>query len=413
MATAQRHKWEFRARFRRHSFGWKSQPAIRRIKEAVSEIKKVARKDKALAAEGAVLFLEKVSPAIEHVDGSSGAIGGAVNKAIEALASIIAAADVDADTREGWLQRLWDAGTDDQIPYLEQLGDHWGELCASKDVASSWADRLIEPSRLAWSLDAPGRGFFMGTTYCLSALLAAERYSEILALLDMAPYDMWHYRQYGVKALAALGRKAEAIRYAKAGDGATDSPVAVAKACEEILLSSGLAGEAYRRYGLVAARSRTYLAWFRAVARKYPHKDPAEILRDLAELTPGEEGKWFAAAKSVGLFDEAVTLANKSPGSPQTLTRAARDFAEENPEFAVEAGMAALFWLVEGYGYEISSLHVLEAYSFTMEAAKNAGSAEETHRRIVDCVSAETFGERFVTKVLGRKLGLAAQAAEA
>ncbi|WP_348234532.1 hypothetical protein, partial [Salmonella enterica] len=44
------HKWEFRARFRRHAFGWKSQPAIKRIKEAVSEIKKVARKDKLLAA---------------------------------------------------------------------------------------------------------------------------------------------------------------------------------------------------------------------------------------------------------------------------------------------------------------------------------------------------------------------------
>src|SRR5690606_33917032 len=79
---AQAHKWEFRARFRRHAFGWKSQPAIKRIKEAVAEIKKVARKDKVLAAEGAVLFLEKVSPALEHVDSSSGSIGTAVNNAI-------------------------------------------------------------------------------------------------------------------------------------------------------------------------------------------------------------------------------------------------------------------------------------------------------------------------------------------
>ena len=79
MAKAQRHKRILRARFPRHAFGWKSQPAIRRIKEAVSEIRKVARKDKALAAEGAVLFLEKVSPPIEYVDGSSGAIGGAVD----------------------------------------------------------------------------------------------------------------------------------------------------------------------------------------------------------------------------------------------------------------------------------------------------------------------------------------------
>ena len=57
MAKAKAHKWEFRARFRRHAFGWKSQPAIKRIKESVSEIEKVARKDKVLAAEGAVMFL--------------------------------------------------------------------------------------------------------------------------------------------------------------------------------------------------------------------------------------------------------------------------------------------------------------------------------------------------------------------
>ncbi len=43
------HKWEFKARFRQHAFGWKSQRAIQRIKQAVSEIKKVARTDPVLA----------------------------------------------------------------------------------------------------------------------------------------------------------------------------------------------------------------------------------------------------------------------------------------------------------------------------------------------------------------------------
>ncbi len=55
----------------------------KRVKEALSEIKKMARKDPVTGAEGAVLFLEKVSPAIEHVDSSSGVIGTAVNKAID------------------------------------------------------------------------------------------------------------------------------------------------------------------------------------------------------------------------------------------------------------------------------------------------------------------------------------------
>jgi len=406
MAKTSAHKWEFRARFRRHAFGWKSQPAIKRIKEAVSEIKKVARKDKLLAAEGAVLFLEKVSPALEHVDSSSGAIGTAVNNATAALVDIIATAPADEATREKWLERLWEAYQDDGIPYIELLGDYWGELCVSKEIASRWADQLVGTCKMAWSPDPNMRGFFKGTTNCLSALLAAERYDELLALLNMAPYKMWHYRQYGVKALAALGRKADAIRYAEEGRGLNDSPIAIARACEEVLLSSGFADEAYERYGLLANQAGTYAAWFRAVAKKYPHKKAAEILEDLVNHTPGEEGKWFAAAKDAKLFDEAIALANRTPCSPQTLTRAARDFEEKKPEFAVEAGMAALHWLVEGYGYEITGLDVLNAYAHTMKAAENAGCTEETHKRIHDLVARESFGERFVTKVLGRQLGL-------
>ena len=88
-ACAQAHKWEFKARFRRNAFGWKSQPAITRVKQAVGEIKKVAKKEPLLAAEGAVVFLERVSPALEHVDSSSGAIGTAVNNAIAELVPII------------------------------------------------------------------------------------------------------------------------------------------------------------------------------------------------------------------------------------------------------------------------------------------------------------------------------------
>ena len=66
-SSGKAHAWEFKARFRRHAFGWKSQPAITRIKQAVAEIKKVAKTDAVLAAEGAVMFLERVSPALEHV----------------------------------------------------------------------------------------------------------------------------------------------------------------------------------------------------------------------------------------------------------------------------------------------------------------------------------------------------------
>lgn len=68
--------------------------------------------------------------------------------------------------------------------------------------------------------------------------------------------------------------------------------------------------------------------------------------------------------------------------------------------------MAALHWLVEGYGYEITSHDVLKAYSCTTQAAEHAGQAEQTQQRIRDLVARETFGERFVTKVLRARLGL-------
>jgi hypothetical protein len=406
MKESTTHRWAFKRYFRRHAFGWKSQPAIQRIREAVSEIRKVARKDPMLGAEGAIAFLEKVSPAIEHVDGSSGAIGAAVSHAVDALAKIIAAAPADPTTRERWLDRLWAAFEADEVPYIESVGDHWGEVCASSAVASRWADVLIDGCRLAWSPNPKLRGFYKGATACLSALLAAGRYDELLALLALDSIRFWPYRRYGVEALAAMGRKAEAIRYAEESRGRNDNPVVIARACEEILLSSGLADEAYRRYGLVARAATTYLAWFRAVAKKYPHKPAAEILADLVEQTPGEEGKWFAAAKDAGLYDEAISLANRTPCAPQTLTRAARDYAVERPLFAIEAGMAALRWLVEGYGYEITSLDVSDAYTWTMKAAEETGRVAETQERIRAMVARESGRERFVTQVIGRRLGL-------
>ena len=118
------HKWQFVARFRYHAFGWQSDKPIQRIKEALSEIKLVAKKEPELAAAGAVLFLEKISPAIEQVDSSSGAIGSVVSRAIDTLVPIIAKAPVAPSLRQQWLQRLWLALQDDNIPYIEVLGDY-------------------------------------------------------------------------------------------------------------------------------------------------------------------------------------------------------------------------------------------------------------------------------------------------
>lgn len=145
--------WQFKPRFRRHAFGWKPQPAITTVREAVTEIKQVARMEPVHAAEGAIALIERLSPALEHVDSSSGAIGTAVNRAIAELVRIIAAAPADASTRAAWLERLFEAHGADQTPYIERLADFWGELCGSAAMASDWADRLIDLTRMALSPD--------------------------------------------------------------------------------------------------------------------------------------------------------------------------------------------------------------------------------------------------------------------
>jgi tetratricopeptide (TPR) repeat protein len=259
---------------------------------------------------------------------------------------------------------------------------------------------------MAWSPDPERRGYFHGTMACFSALLRAGRHEEILALLEKDPFPWWPYRQWGVRALAALGRPDEAIAYAEASRGVNDSPVAIAIACEAILLASGRVEEAYRRYALAATHGTSHLATYRALARKYPQKRPEELLGDLVATTPGDEGKWFATAKELGLFGEAIRLANQAPCDPKTLTRAARDFAGVRPEFAVEAGLAALHWLAEGHGYEITGADVWAAYTHTMKAAEQAGRAGDVRDRIRTLVARETYGERFVTRILGRTLGL-------
>ena len=212
------HKWQFPTRIRPKAFSWKSSRlAVQRIKEAVAEISGVARHDAILAAEGGVRLIERLSPALEQVDSSSGALGSAVNGAIEALVPLIAAAPVAIKAREKWLDRLYKAHEMDGVPYIECLTDHWGELCATQALASDWADKLIEITRLALSPDKSLRGHYHGTTACLDALLHARRYAELYEVLQSEKF--WSYKRWAVKALAAEGKADEAMQLAESSRG--------------------------------------------------------------------------------------------------------------------------------------------------------------------------------------------------
>ncbi len=400
-------KWQFSAHFRRHAFGWKSDLPIQRIKEALSEIKLVAKKEPVLAAQGAVTLLEKLSPALAHVDSSSGAIGSAVNRAIGAMVLIISKSEVDRPVRQKWLERLWKAFQADEVPYIEMLGDSWGELCVTTELASQWADEFLPSVEHAWSQTAPGQRFFKGTTACFASLYAAERHEELLLLLDKAPFKWWHDRRWGVKALVAMGRKSEAIQYAQAARGRNDPSWQIAQACEAILLSSGMFEEAYVNYALEANQSTTNLATFRAITKKYPNKSARDILRDLIASQPSAQGKWFAAAKDAGLFDMAIELTLHSPTDPRTLARAARDYGKDQPDFAIASGLAALRWISLGYGYEITSGDVLDAYTSLIQAAHGAGINDgQIVEQIRKMTEGSQSGNQFLKTSLARQLAL-------
>lgn len=395
------HKWLFAPRFRRNAFGWRSDKPIERIKEALAEIRLVARKEPVLAAEGAIVFLEKLSPALMGVDSSSGSLGAAVNRAIETLVPLLVQANVDLATRQRWLERLWEAIQEDEMPYIEHLADFWGELCTSSDVASGWADLFLPILQRMWSPQETAFGYFQGTDACLSALLAAGRAEELLAVVEMAKYKSWHTRRWGFKALLALGRKAEAIRYAQASRGLNAPEAHIAQECEALLLSSGLADEAYARYAIDANQKTTYLATYRAIAKKYPSKEPAAILHDLVKSTPGAEGKWFAAAKDAGLLELAAGLAMRGPTDPLTLSRAARDYAEKEPKFAFAAGLASLQWMARGYGYELIAMDVSQAYQAVLAAGRASGLQDhEIQTQVRAVVATPAAAENFVERVL-------------
>jgi len=128
-------------------------------------------------------------------------------------------------------------------------------------------------------------------------------------------------------------------------------------------------------------------------------------LRDLVASQPGQEGKWFAAAKDAGFFELAIELANRSPADPRTLTRAARDHAVGRPEFALAAGLTARRGIANGWGHDITGADVLDAYAAVMAAASAAGVAPTAINADIRTLVAQGGSNgAFVGRVLERPL---------
>lgn len=395
-------EWQFTKRFRRGGFGWRaSRLASERIAEALAEIRAAARSDPLHAADGAVRFLAKLSPALGQVDSSSGALGGAARAAVDALVPVIAQAPADEATREGWLEQLFDAIQNDDPPYLESIDDRWGELCATPEFSSRWADRLTD---LVQHVNAERRrgqhAFTRADSLCYSALFSADRHDELTKLIGGDPRPMWRDRLWVGRVMVARGEIDEAIEFMAKSVNSWTPMAGLARFAEGVLLNAGRRTEAYEKYALEANRATTYVATFRLIAGKYPEIGPDRVLSDLIATTPGEEGKWFATAKMLKRVELAMQLAWKSPCDPKTLIRAARDNIAKSPPFAGEVALAALHWICQGRGYELTSLDVQMAYRLAHEAGDALGQSDRVALRIQTMLRAPTREVRWVREML-------------
>ena len=118
---------------------------------------------------------------------------------------IVEAADVPDRKRQALLDRLYDAYQDDGYSYLESIGELWGRMCGSPAVASRWADRLMPLVKMVNADRRAGAyAYSKATSACLSALLAAGRHDDLLALIDDMHKPMWFDLRFGVEALRAI-----------------------------------------------------------------------------------------------------------------------------------------------------------------------------------------------------------------
>ena len=351
---------------------------------------------------------EKLSPALCQIDSSSGALGNATYAAVQELAPLISQAPVSAPVRQKWLDRLFDAIQEDDPPYIESLGDHWGDLCATKELASAWADQLLPTLKNALRERKRGTyAFFSGTTLCYSALFKAQRHDQLLELLDMDPHPIWPYLVWGAKVLATRGQIDEAIAYLRERAGSTTSETSIARFAEEELLKAGRRAEAFNQYALLANQANTQIATYRALAKKYPELAKDKLLDHLIASTPGEPGKWFATAKTLKLFEQATHLAWASPCDPKTLNRAARDHLKTQPDFAMQCALASLHWMSLGHGYELTGMDVQDAYRIAIEAAAATQRAQQVRMSIEQVLASD----RPMAAWLQRSLGIVLQTA--
>lgn len=242
-------------------------------------------------------------------------------------------------------------------------------------------------------------------TLCYSALFHAGRFDELLEVLALDSKPYWHDQKWAAKALAARGDVDGAIKLLEGLRSRHAPDSALSAVAEQLLLDAGRAEEAYARYGVLATLANTNIATYRAIAKRYPGVEPGRILGDLIASTPGEEGKWFATAKTLKQYELALALARRAPVDPKTLVRAARDNVTTQPAFALEVALVALHWMASGVGYELTGADVRGARDHALAAAGTLGLAGGAGGRIAEQVGGHGPSALWVRQCLGLAAG--------
>jgi hypothetical protein len=374
------------------------------LRRACTELKKAAAQHPSATAAATIRLWQLLPTAIGELVPSSPTLAAALSECHAELTSVFSSTLPAADV-ETLLPQLQAAWLDDEHGVLFALARHFGTWCNGPEVAARWADRLeaVVPRE-----DRPERRTAREALF--SALLSAKRYAELQT--EVGASEDWEQQKW--LAQAALCREdpktalshLQRLLEAASESGDVDRVRQIALYAEQSFLDAGDWQTAYTHYAPIAHRAATHVATFRALCKRYPTLDADQILRDLAERTPGEEGKWFAAAKDASLFDLALELARRSPCNPDTLIRAAEDHREVRPLFAGEAGYLALFWLSKNRSFEVGSVQIWSAYYATSAAAERAGCWSSMRARLVELVKEDRSTGSALRKALGRELGL-------
>ena len=146
----------------------------------------MAKRDQVEAGEGVVALLERLWPALQDIDTSTGALGRAVSATLEKLISLLFDAPADQLVRQKWLERLFTAIQEDGVDYLAPLEDRWGEICVFPELAVVWVEFLMPTVRRVWS-DHNSFTFVEGDTHACPVSFIWAAITNLMSCFPFKP----------------------------------------------------------------------------------------------------------------------------------------------------------------------------------------------------------------------------------